>query len=175
MSHREHTEREEDTPHNTVFSAWSPEELYELCNSAAAKACSKHGYSGEREDVAHELWIYLRERGHVVRRPEHKGAIFNFLTKLGRDLLRGRWNYDKRHTSFDRADSDRVGLSAERILEGVAAGELWAQIEHQARGTQIEIIKGLSSGATRTEVAAGCGVKPYQIRRLVAALRQRIR
>jgi hypothetical protein len=175
MSRSEHTEREEDIPHNTVFSVWSPEELYELCNRVAAKTCSKHGYSGERKDIAHELWIYLRERGHVVEHPEHKGAIFNFLTKLCRDILRGRWNYDKRHTSFNSADSDRVELSAERLLDDIAGKELLARILHQARGNQIKIIKGLSSGATQTQVAASCGVKQYQISRLVTALRQRIR
>lgn len=181
MVRRKYMGREEGTPHNKVCSLWSAEELYDLCIKAAAKACRTYGYPGESKDVAHDLWIYLQEQGHVVKCPEHKGAIFKFLTKCGRDNLRGRWNYDGRHKSVGSADSAGLELNVdyetadEKMLETIAGDELLTRILQQARGDQIKIIKGLINGATQSEMADRSGVKQYQISRWLIALRQRVR
>lgn len=185
MSSGEHTERGEDTPHNTVFSRWSPEELDEMCDRAARAVCRENGYCGEREDIEQELLLYLWEHGHVVRHPEYKGAIVNFLKKVTRDVLRRMRRHDRRHTSLDSADPGRGELpdnneTAEKMLRGIGVHELLAKVLQDARGDQLKrmkrkkIIEGLLDGATQQEIAASCDVSQSQVSRLVTTLRRRL-
>lgn len=179
MPRRERSQGEGDPPENRVFSSRSPEELYKLCRRAARKQCKAMGYDREAEDVGNELWLYLHERGHAVKFPEHEGAIVEFLKYRARYILRGKWKHDNSHDSihdadpegrpFDRSDDNEAAM---KILEDLTLENLIGRVMQDARHEQI--LKSLAEGATQTEAAERHGVKQYQVSRLLSALRRRI-
>jgi DNA-directed RNA polymerase specialized sigma24 family protein len=191
MARPRRSQGDEGPTENRVISSRSPEKLYRLCKRAAHTVCNQKGYPREAEDTAHNLWIYLHERGHVVRVPEREGAIVIFLKNSVKDELRGR---RKRDNSLDSInDTDPEGRAFElsndneeaaKILEALAGEELVERILQQAEAMQtrrisksdrVRIIGSLIKGATQTEIANLLGLEQWEISRWLSALRQRIR
>ena len=175
---------------NLVFEHWTEEELGDLCLRVADAICRRYECPQEKRNIAHYLWLRLREEGYKVKKPREMGAIYKVLRWWGQDKLRSMHNEDRKLEQLETGemggDPEEGGRAtpiakyavAEEMLEKLSAEELLRDIFEKA-GRQQEVLRSIVEarieGKTQTEIALLFDIPQYKISRMLLGLRKQLR
>src|ERR1043165_4248678 len=164
----------QEIDHNEIFSLKSAEERYELCRKVAESICKGCGLGEEIEEVTQALCLYLCEKGHTIRKPEHEGVICKILKKVAKGVIRKIWEYRRENLTILDDNEEHGHLADTNFaidqLKKIALEKIKKLVEEDAKDAQGNVRIALvgemiAKGYSQIETAQFLNISQSQVSR----------